>query len=46
MCIWIVRVEGSNNRNASRDDYVETGDKAAKTGDESIEAGQNTTIML
>ena len=45
MCIWIVG-EGFSNRNASRDESVETGDGSVKTRDESIEAKENTTIML
>ena len=32
--------EGSSNRNASRDESVETGDESVKAGDESIEAGE------
>ena len=36
------REEGSSNRNASRDRYVETGDESVKAGDESIEAGEKT----
>ena len=32
--------EGSSNRNASRDESVETGDESVETGDESIEAGE------
>ena len=31
--------EGSSNRNASRDESVETGDESVETRDESIEAG-------
>ena len=46
MCIWIVEAGGSSNRNASRDESVETGDESVETGDESIEAGENTTIRL
>ena len=34
MCIWIVGGKGSSNRDASRDESVET-------GDESVEAGMN-----
>ena len=34
------RGEGSSNRNASRDESVETGDESVETGDESIEAGE------
>ena len=34
------RGEGSSNRNASRDESVETGDEFVGTGDESIEAGE------
>ena len=33
---------GSNNRNASRDESVETGDESVKAGDESIEAEEKT----
>ena len=36
------RVEGSSNRDASRDESVETGDKSVETRDESIEAGEKT----
>ena len=39
--------EGSGNRNASRDESVETGDESFEARDESVEAGEkNTTIML
>ena len=31
---------GSSNRNASRDESVEAGDKFVEAGDESIEAGE------
>ena len=31
---------GSSNRNASRDESVETGDESVNTGDKSIEAGE------
>ena len=41
MCIWIVGGGGSSNRNASRDESVETGDESVETRDESIEAGEN-----
>ena len=34
--------EGSSNRNASRDESVETGDESVEAGDESIEAGEKT----
>ena len=34
------RGEGSSNRNASRDESVETGDESVEAGDESIEAGE------
>ena len=34
------RGEGSSNRNASRDESVETGDESVETRDESIEAGE------
>ena len=40
------REEGSSNRNASRDESVETGDESVETRDESVEARENTTIML
>ena len=33
------RGEGSRNRNASRDESVETGDESVETGDESVEVG-------
>ena len=33
------RGEGSSNRNAGRDESVETGDESVETKDESIEAG-------
>ena len=33
---------GSSNRNASRDESVETGDESVEAGDESIEAGEKT----
>ena len=36
------RGEGSSNRNASRDESVETGDESVEIGDESIEAGEKT----
>ena len=36
------RGEGSSNRNASRDESVETGDESVETGDVSIEAGEKT----
>ena len=32
----------SSNRNASRDEYVETGDESVEAGDESIEAREKT----
>ena len=38
--------EGSSNRNASRDESIETVDESVETRDESIEAEKNTTIML
>ena len=38
--------EGSSNRNASRDESIETVDQSVETRDESIEAEKNTTIML
>ena len=34
------RGEGTSNRNASRDESVETGDESVETRDESIEAGE------
>ena len=34
------RGQGSSNRNASRDESVETGDESVEAGDESIEAGE------
>ena len=38
MRIWIVGGGGrSSNRNASRDESVETGDESVETGDKSIE---------
>ena len=39
---------GSRNRNASRDDYVETGDESFETRDESIEAGEkhNNLVLI
>ena len=43
------RGEGSSNRNASWDEFVETGDESDETGDESIEAGEkhhNHVIMV
>ena len=36
------RGQGSSNRNASRDESVETGYESVETGDESIEAGVKT----
>ena len=36
------RGEGSSDRNASRDESVETGDESVETRDESIEAGEKT----
>ena len=36
------RGEGSRNRNASRDESVETGDESVEARDESIEAGEKT----
>ena len=38
----IVGGEGSSNRNASRDESVEAGDKYVEAGDESIETGEKT----
>ena len=38
----IVGGEGSSNRNASRDESVEAGDKSVEARDESIEAGEKT----
>ena len=43
------RGKGSSDRNASRDESVETGDKSVETEDESIEAGEkdnNHVIIL
>ena len=40
MYIWIVGGEGTSNRNASRDESVETGDESVETRDEPIEAGE------
>ena len=37
MCIWIVG-DGSRNRNASKDESVETRDESVETRDEAIEA--------
>ena len=42
MCIWIVGVGCSSNRNASRDESVETGDEFVEARDEYIEARENT----
>ena len=42
---WIVG-EGSSNRNASRDESVETGDESVEIRNDFIEIGENTTIML
>ena len=36
----IVGGEGSSNRNASKDESVEAGEKSVEAGDESIEAGE------
>ena len=36
------RGEGFSNRNASRDESVETGDESVEAGDESIEVGEKT----
>ena len=36
------REEGSSNRNASRDEFVEAGDESVETRDESIQAGEKT----
>ena len=36
------RGEGSSNKNASRDESVETGDDSVETGDKSVEAGETT----
>ena len=38
----MVGEEGSSNRNVSRDESVEAGDKSFEGGDESIEAGEKT----
>ena len=42
------RGEGSSNRNASRDESVETGDESVETRDESIEAGKkhNSHVII
>ena len=45
MCIWIVG-EGPSNRNASRDEYVETGMNLSKPGMNLSKPGKHTTIML
>ena len=39
---WIVGGEGSSNRNASRAESVEAGDKSVEAGDESFEVGEKT----
>ena len=36
------RGDGSSNKNASRDESVETGDESVETGDKSVEAGETT----
>ena len=36
------RGEGSSNRNASRDESVETGDESVETGDESVKTGNDS----
>ena len=36
------REEGSSNRNASRAEFVETGDESVETSDESIQTGDKT----
>ena len=36
------RGKGPSNRNASRDESVETGDESVETRDESMEAGEKT----
>ena len=41
-CSGFLQALGSSNRNASRDESVETGDESVETGDESIEAGGKT----
>ena len=41
-CRWV----GSNNRNASRDESVETGDESVETRDESTGAGKNAAITF
>ena len=38
----IVGGEGSSNKNVSRDESVEAGDKSVEARDESIEAGEKT----
>ena len=38
--VFDCRGEGSSNRNASRGESVEAGDKSVEAGDESIEAGE------
>ena len=48
MCKWIVRGGGSSNRNAIRDESVETGDESVETTDEAIKAREkynNHVIM-
>ena len=37
-----VHLDGSSNRNTSRDESVETGDEFVEAGDESVEAGEKT----
>ena len=46
MCIW--GGGGSSNRNASRDESLETGDESVETGDESVEAGEkhNNRVII
>ena len=57
VCVWGVGVVGgggcvgwgSSNKNASRDESVETGDESVEAGDEYIEAGEkhnNHVIMV
>ena len=41
MCIWRGG-GGSSNRNANRDESVETGEESVETGHESVEAGEKT----
>ena len=45
MCIWILG-EGSSNRNASRDESVETGDESVETRGESFGVGEKPSIHV